>query len=377
MMNDSSAAQSSTFETWNRFVRIPCWAAAVILAFTIGLIVLGSMGHTGDSHVKGANNTAMKANGLIGDHALYSEIVRRVGEGEPYYQAATAEQRENNYPTKPFMTVRLPTLAHIIAFLGEDAAKWLGVALGSLMVIVARQRLMVEGNTPPYARLGALLIAANSIVQLASRPWIYMHESITGILIGFALFVYHKDRQGPALAIMAITLLIRETALPVAIIFGAFALWDRNWRAVGAWLLFGFAFLAVIALHIQAVNAAVLPTDLSSPGWKSSGGWLGYTSFIYKTSVLRFAPGWVTAVLIPLSLLGWAAWKARLGQIGFAIHVVYALIFVTIARPDNFYWGVLLVPTFFLGLIFTPAALWALLQSLRYGRAAPPRALAA
>jgi hypothetical protein len=374
MMDESGAAASKALDNWNRFTAIPRWAAAVVLAITLGLIILGSVGKTGESHVKGANSTAMKANGLVGDHALYSEIVRRVSEGEPYYQAATAEQRENSYPTKPFMTVRLPTHAHILAFLGEKVVTLLGLALAAVMIIFARRRIMAEPLTPSYARLGALFIAANSIVQLASRSWVYMHESITGILMAFALFAYQRDRQWPALLIMVITVMIRETALPVAIVFGLFALWDRNWRAVGAWLLLGFAFLAVIYLHIQALNAVVLPNDLSSPGWKSSGGWLGYTSFLYKTSVLRYVPGWVAAILIPLSFLGWAAWKARLGQIGFAIHLVYAVIFVSIARPDNFYWGVLLVPTFFVGLIFAPAALWALFQSLRYGRAGPPAA---
>lgn len=354
--------------SWNRFHRIPrIWAAAV-LALVIGLILLGSFGHTGGSHVRTANSTAMKANGLVGDHALYSEIARRVGEGEPYYQAATAEQRENSYPTKPFLTVRLPTHAYIVAALGENAVKWIGMALGALVILLWRCRLVQARDLPGYARFAALIMAPNVIQPLASRPWVYMHESITGTLIALALVLYRPNRPWAAMAVMAITVLIRETALPVAILFGIFALWDRDWRAVGGWLLLGFGFLTVLALHIGAINAAILPTDLSSPGWNSSGGWLGYTSFLYKTSIFRYFPGWVTAIIVPLALLGWAAWNARLGFIGFCIQAFYAIFFVALARPDNFYWAVLIVPTLFIGLIFAPAALWALLQSVHRGR---------
>lgn len=47
----------------------------------------------------------------IGDFALYKNIAQRVQAGEPYHAAALTEQRANNYPTTPFVTVRLPTLA--------------------------------------------------------------------------------------------------------------------------------------------------------------------------------------------------------------------------------------------------------------------------
>ncbi len=45
-----------------------------------------------------------------GDLALYRRISERVITGEDYYAAALAEQRAGNYPTRPFVTVRLPTL---------------------------------------------------------------------------------------------------------------------------------------------------------------------------------------------------------------------------------------------------------------------------
>ena len=42
------------------------------------------------------------------DMRLYRDIVQRMDRGESYYAAATAQQRAQDYPTKPFVTVRLP-----------------------------------------------------------------------------------------------------------------------------------------------------------------------------------------------------------------------------------------------------------------------------
>ena len=46
-----------------------------------------------------------------GDLALYARTIERLRHGEPYYPAITSELRANNYPLRPFVTVRLPTLS--------------------------------------------------------------------------------------------------------------------------------------------------------------------------------------------------------------------------------------------------------------------------
>lgn len=379
-MNHSSAsvpAAPYSPAAWNRFHRIPRWAAGLLLALLFGIMAYGVAGNTGDKFIRSADSTAMKANGLVGDHALYSEIARRVGEGENYYVAATSEQRENSYPTKPFLTVRFPTHAMLLGHMGEKPFQWLGIMLGIITILLWRRRLLHEPDLPFYARFAALLMVINLIQPLVSRPWVYMHESITGTLIALALALYRKEKQWPTMVVMGIAMAIREPAVPVAMVFGLFALWDRNWRAAAIWFAMGLAFLGGLVLHIQAIEAARLPTDLSSPGWSSSGGWLSYISFIYKTSVLRFGWGWLAAIIVPLALLGWAAWQGRLGHAAFAVQIIFAAFFVALARPDNFYWAVLIVPTLFIGLIFAPSALYQLGLSLRYGRDGPPPRLQA
>src|SRR3712207_1297255 len=76
------------------------------------------------------------------DLALYKAVAGRVGEGESYYSAVTAEQRARNYPLRPVVTVRLPTLAWIIGSLGSESAS----LLLRLLVIVAIAALMEIGR---------------------------------------------------------------------------------------------------------------------------------------------------------------------------------------------------------------------------------------
>src|SRR5690606_34966653 len=121
---------------WNRFVDSPRWLAATLLILLFASMFYGGLGHVGTSHIRAANSTAMQANGLIGDHALYSEIARRVHEVEPYYQAALAEQRENHYPTRPLITIRLHTYTFLLAMLGEKTVAWIGFTLGGLAIVL-------------------------------------------------------------------------------------------------------------------------------------------------------------------------------------------------------------------------------------------------
>lgn len=361
---------------WNRFHRIPRLWAALVLALLIGLCVLGNIDKTGDSHVQGATSKAMKANGLVGDHALYSEIARRVASGENYYQAAAAEQRENGYPTKPFLTVRWPTHAYLLAILGEKLLTYLGLAIGVATIFLWRNRLAEDASAPRYARFAAFIMIPNIIMLLAYRQWIYLHETLCAILVGLAFALYRPQRQWPAMLAMACAMAIREFAVPVAMIFGVFALWDRNWRAAAGWLALGLVYLLLLALHIHAVSLVSLPSDITSPGWTSSAGWVAYTSFVHNLSIFRYLPGWVAAFLVPLSLLGWAAWKSRLGHIGLLIQLFFAVLLAGVARANNFYWAIMVIPTLFIGLIFVPSALNQLWQSLRYGRRGPPQRIA-
>jgi len=338
------------------------------------LMLFGLASGTGGARIEAAKPDAMRSEGMVGDHALYARILHRVEAGEPYYAAAAAEHRANDYPLRPFMTVRLPTLAWILSITGLQGGVALMIALAFATVFAWRRRLMRDAELPPYTRFAALLIAAN-LSQVALSQWVLMHEVVTGVLIALALALYRPERPWATMAVVAVGLAIRETMLPVAMLFGLFALIDRDWRAAGAWLAIGFAFLGGIAAHAAALAAVTTPADLASPGWQGLGGWPAYLSFIHATSAIRFLPGWVSALLIPLALLGWGAWRSRLALAMLGIQFIYALLLMLFARSNNFYWGLLVVPTLYAGLIFAPAALAALVRSIRQSRLSAPPAM--
>lgn len=349
---------------WNRFAGVSRPVAAALLALLAALMLLGVTSGVGGDHITPAGPNAMRADGMVGDHALYSRILHRVEAGEPYYAAAAAEHRAHHYPLKPFMTVRLPTLAHGLAALGPQLSAWLAIAIGLAAVLAWRWRLMAETRSPGLARLAALLVAIN-LSQLAVHEWVLVHEVVAGALIALALALYRPARPWAAMAVLAAAIAIRETALPVAMLLGLFALIDRDWRAAAGWLALGLCFLAGIGLHIIALGAVTTPADFASPGWNGMGGWPAYASFVHQTSILRFLPGWTSALAVPLALLGWAAWRSRLGLAGLLVQLIFAALMMVAARSNNFYWAMLVVPSLFIGLAFAPAALIALLRAFR------------
>ena len=349
---------------WNRFAGVSRPVAAAVLGLLALLMIWGAAGGVGRAHLAVAKPTLAQFDGLVGDHALYARIAARVEAGESYYAAAAAEHRAGDYPLRPFVTVRLPTLAYVVAALGEHKAMLLLLVIGGAAILAWYRRLRTEPALPRTAAVGALFVAGN-LTQLAAREWLFIHEVAAGVLLALALALYRPARPWWTMAIVAGAHAIRETVLPVAMLLGLFALIDRDWRAAAGWLAIGLGFAAGLGAHIAALAAVTTPADAASQGWSGQGGWIAYLSFVQASSLLRFFAGWVGALLVPLSLLGWAAWRSRLGLAVLLIQLGYAALLMLFARPANFYWAMLVTPTLFVGLALAPAALTALVRSVR------------
>lgn len=369
-------AQIATPAGWNRLAGLPRPLAALLLALLAGLMLLGTAEGRKTVNPNLSSPAIAKAEGMIGDHALYLKILRKMEAGMTYYPAVVEEHRAYHYPLRPFAAVRLPTLATALSIAGLPAGVAVASLLGLATLVAWRRRLTREPDIPAYSRFAVMLVAIN-LGQLVSGQWVLIHEVVAGALIALALALYRPERPWAAMAAVAAALAIRETVLPVAILFGLFALIDRDWRAVGGWIALTVAFAVGLAFHAAAVTTATSPTDLAGGGWLGLGGWNNYISFVYKTSILRFvAPYWAATILVPLSLLGWLAWRGRLGTAGFLVQLGYAAAFMIFARTDNDYWGMLIAPTLFIGLVFAPAALAALVRSLlRPGVSVSPAAV--
>lgn len=350
---------------WNRLAGVSRPVAALLLALLAALILLGTVERQAPRAINMSSPLLAKEEGMIGDHALYLKVLRKMESGAPYYETVAGEHRVYGYPLRPFVAVRLPTLEYTLSKIGLPAGTIITSILGLVALFLWRRRLVSDPGLPRYARFGVLLMAAN-LGQVMSGQWVLMHEVIAGVLIAIALAVYRPERPWAAIAVIAAALTIRETVLPVAMLFGLVALIDRDSKAAGAWIAIGLAFAIGLNFHAAAVAGVVKPDDISGDGWLGLNGWNNYVSFVHNSSALRFgAPQWIAAILTPLALLGWLAWRSRLGTLGLSVQLGYAATFMIFARADNDYWGMLVVPTLFIGLVFAPAALASLVRALR------------
>lgn len=285
------------------------------------------------------------------DLALYAAIIERVDKGEGYYQAAATEQRANNYPLKPFVTMRLPTLAVMTATLGYPLTYSLlgGIALALILAWWRR----FEGAFPdPRRRISATMLVAAGAV-LAARPgMILVHDLWAGLLIALSIGLYKHDRYWPAVLAGLAAVLIRELALPYLLLMLALSLWRRDWRESAAWLLAIACAGIALAFHASAVAAVVLPSDPASPGWASIGGWPMAVRALRLTTAARAFPEWLGIAVVILSLAGWLSWRSLPGRIVCLLLAGYLLLFALIGRPENFYWGMIVAPLLLVGLIF-------------------------
>jgi hypothetical protein len=181
------------------------------------------------------------------DVALYAQIVEGVRAGGNYYAVTAEALRAGDYPLRPFVTFRLPTLAVVQATLPGWAVAGLLYALAA-GVLVAWHRRFREALRRPLAVASALLlIAAGSLaswqVELAG-----FHEVWAGLLIALSLARYRSDHWAEAVGWGLTAAVIRETAALYLVVMATLAWRDGDRRQALAWS----AALAVLSLLLAA-----------------------------------------------------------------------------------------------------------------------------
>ncbi|WP_370031764.1 hypothetical protein [Qipengyuania mesophila] len=298
------------------------------------------------------------------DLAFYDRVIARIAGGENYYEFIVEEQRASDYPVRPGIAVRLPTLAYLHAWLGEPGMLVLAVLLLGACVWAWWKRLGEERGGPPRQRIGAALMLMGGSLGL-NRYYFVLHELWAGMLLALAFALHRPGRWGWSLAVAALALAIREHALPFVLLMGAMAAWRRDWREAAAWAALVLAFLAVMAWHLSLVAPHVLPSDPASPDWLVLRGLSGWLGNVVLSSNLRFLPHAIAGPLVLLMVLGWAGWKSPAGATGTLLYLGYGLAFMLAGRANNFYWGAVVAPAMFVGIAFVPMALASLVRSAR------------
>jgi len=304
------------------------------------------------------------------DMQLYHDVAARVASGENYYRAATELQRAHNFPVRPFVTVREPTLAIMAAGLGWKALQ--GVLVSLLLLAAALWfRASDRAGAAPGERIGvALTVLAGG--AMASQPMLTaQHEMWAGFLLALALVLRGTKHWPWALLTAGAALAIRELALPFVLLALVFAMWERRKAEALGWAALTALFAFAMVFHAQAVLAVTSPTDPASQGWNAMRGPLAALTDVVDVSLLNRLPGSLAYPLAMLGLLGWAAVPLRQARFALLWFTGYALMLALFARAQNFYWAIVLLPAWFIGFAYLPRALRDLAQAALARRQVP------
>ncbi|KPH60688.1 hypothetical protein ADT71_19155 [Novosphingobium sp. ST904] len=351
------------------------WGARLVLAVLAALIVASALVTVGKAgtrspwegpvegpatSLQGHAAGVAEAEPYNADIALYEAVIARIAKGEHYYDFIVPEQRRHRYPVNPGLAVRLPTLAYLDAMLGDGGQ--IAAAIALMLGIVAVWWRKLAGEAPRLRRIGAALVFVGASLAL-NRPYFALHELWAGglIALSFGLHRIGEDGRGgrwiAAFLAAALALAIREHSLPFVLLMAATALWQRNWREAGAWSALIVLFAAGLAWHLSLVARDVLPGDPHSAPWLVFRGLSGWLGNIVQSSNLRWLPHWLAGPAVVLMTFGWLGWNSRAGLFGFLLSAGYAAAFMMAGRWDNFYWGAMIAPTLFAGIVFAPSAL--------------------
>lgn len=362
----------------DRFAHWPAFAARLALIFLAVLLVASAIVPLNDPAGERPNvTTRTDGKPVLGaeeydqDIALYDAAIAKVQAGQNYYDFIVAEHRLRDYPVRPGLSVRLPTLAYLEAGLNT---LHLGVAMSIALMLAAIwawwRRFGEEPGVGALRRVATAMAFVGASLML-NRHYYSLHELWAGMLLMLS-FGLHRVRDGErpgrwiaAFLVAALALFIREHSLPFVLLMGAFALWRREWREACAWGALVLAFLAVLALHLSLIAPQVLPSDPQGPSWWAFRGLSGWLGNVAGSSNLRLLPHWLAGPLVILTTLGWAGWRTPAGLFGFLISVGYGVLFMVVGRWDNFYWGAMVAPMLTAGLAFAPRALGSLITSAR------------
>jgi hypothetical protein len=301
------------------------------------------------------------------DVLLYESIVAGLRNRGDYYTVTASALRRGDYPLRPFVTFRLPTLAVIQASLPPFASIALLYTLTAGLIIAWTIRLRPAfARAPPLAI--ALVLLIGGMAAFVQVELVHFHEVWAGLLIALSLALRRDDRWAHAVAFGLMAMLIRETAVLYVLTMAALALIEGRRREALSWGAALGVMVPVIAAHAWAVSRVVDSADPASPGW---AGLLGFGFFVKTMSIstaLAIAPAWLSALLVGLALFGWSAWPGSLARRVLATFAAYAVLLSLFGRVDTFYWGLMIAPAFLIGLAFVPDGLKDLIGRARDGR---------
>jgi len=290
------------------------------------------------------------------DLRLYRSIVERVHEGENYYDAAGTELRTQGYPTGSVFNWRTPVYAWVIGKL--PAPFWAQVLLVLLALVTLLMAFgVVQRASGTWPAAAGVLLLLGPFLWCVDGDAFFAQELWAGVLIAFSVCAYAQDRWPLGLGAGLFALFFRELTLPYCLIAAGLAWRQGRRREVLVWLA-GFALYGLfLAFHAREVLARITPADRVPGSWLQLGG----APFLLATcrmNVFLFAlPAWVSALYLPLSLLGLLGWRGPVGTRLALTAGTYVVAFSIVGQSFNNYWGLLYTPLLAFGIVLAPVAL--------------------
>ena len=247
---------------------------------------------------------------------MYGRIVDNMRSGQDYYTAAHGELLGGTYGTRSVFNWRLPALSWLVSLLPSTA--W---AAGILKLAAFAAPLLAFGLLDRTGnRLARLLVVpalAINLVAAAGPQAVLFTDIVAGVLILLSALAYGLKVPIAGLLAALLALFIRELAAPYVVIC-VFLAW-RERRTVnsghGSWALPRSppTSSGTTRWFRPTLDRKTSPT-LS--GWVQFGG----LDFVLSTAAfngfLLIEPLWISAILLPLCLLGLAAWRDPTGLTG-------------------------------------------------------------
>jgi len=296
----------------------------------------------------------------------HRRIVERIHGGEGYYTAAGEELRARGYATRSVFNWRLPLLVWLLGHLpGTDTGQVIAVILACISLLIWIGALQQNQLSFGELVLGSLALLEPIIYSLS--PGVFLaHEFWAGTLITLSLAAYARDWRVISVISGLMALFLRELTLPFTCVMLVLSYIEgRRFEAL-FWSIGMVAFGGELFFHWSIVKNLMTEADSSlMGGWVVFGGWQFVLSTAQMHPYLLLAPHWVTAIILPLVLLGLAGWRGQLGSRVAATVGIYILAYLFVGLPYNQYWGLMYTNVMLLGLLYAPYSLRDLWQSVR------------
>ena len=352
MMHSFAAAAPS------RFAGSARWPARVILVF---LLLLTVQGLSQDS-APAAGTIRGEAHGEHAQMRLHQRVIEGVRAGGEYHQVAAREHRESGYPIRPLSTVRLPTLAWVHASLPPFGPAVLLYALIAATLGAWAWRLSIGGLPVQRAALGSALLLAGAATLLLPELLVW-HECWAALLVALSLALRSERRYGLSALTALAAAAFGEQAIVFPLIMLAFSLHEKRAGEAGAWGAVILVMAGYVGWHAEQTAAATGMAERPSPTWLGSGGWAAAVMMVQMTGPLRLMPDWLSALIVPVALIGWAGWQNATGARGVVFLLTYLLLLASVGQADNFYPAFLIAPLLPVGLLFAPVTLADLIRA--------------